>query len=96
MTPRARHASGAGEALPRFVRSLNEFYGLVAKSRITVGILLNGGFRSTHTFELLKGKVVDYSDVDDSVTEYSRSEFETTIYAKAIGLRAMVLEEVGL
>lgn len=80
--------------LPRFVESLEDFYSLISRSQITVGILLNFGIRSTHVFELVDGKVLDYSEVDDSYTEYTKGEFRKTIYVKAAAHRAMVLEEV--
>ena len=95
MKEKTRKAEGAGKSkLPRYVRSLEDFYSLIARNAITVGVLLGGCLRSTHSFELVNGTIFDYSLVDDSLTEYTKKEFEKTIYAQAIRRKAMVLEEV--
>ena len=91
---RANGKTGVRTRLPRFVESLEDFYSLISRSQITVGIILKLGMRSTHVFELVRGKVLDYSGVDDNYTEYTKEEFRKSIYAKAAAHRAMVLEEV--
>ncbi len=79
---------------PRKIKSLEEFYGLISNTEISVGIQLGGGLGSTHNFEAYKNHILHNSMVDGSYSQYTKRQFERSFYAKAILLGAMILDGI--
>jgi hypothetical protein len=69
---------------PRAIESLEDFYALLQKGPVSGVLLLGGPLRSSHEFSLENNRIVDDSMVDGSQTRYSKTQFERSLYAKAI------------
>jgi hypothetical protein len=79
------------------VKSVDQLYNLIAKKNIYwVEVrIVSGPIFTRHQYTLADGKYIsDFSYVDESETEWTKEEFENSLYGERIKQGRMYIEEI--